>query len=142
MTQQEKNTIAAGLLVFSTAAEELMHSYLNMQHVQLAGEGKMLFNNMQRAVREARYYYERLNNMFATALVTSDKSFRRADMMRQDADYLIRLYLRLMNLEELGYPSEEVEKTLRRLQDKATENDSEQPSISEQVIDKFRIVTK
>lgn len=142
MTQQEQNTIAAGLMVFATATEELIRTYMNMQQVQLAGESKMLFNSMQHAIRQAKFYYERLNDMFGQVLIESDKNANRFDLMREDADYLIRLYLRITNLNQLGYPNDEIENSLRRLQLKGMSEDNKQPDVSEAVIERFRLITK
>lgn len=132
MTEDEKNRISAGLLIAATATERLMQEWLNMEHGELRGESKMLFNNMQHHVRAARHYYERLTDRIATVLYESDKDSKRIDYMRQDADAMIRFYLRVCNAEANGYSSESVENALRRL------TDGKDNIISDEMINRFK----
>ncbi len=132
MTEDKKNRVSAGLLIFATATERLMSEWLNMEKGELHGESKMLFNMMQHHVKSARHYYERLTDKVATVLYESDKDSKRIDYMRRDADAMIRLYLRVCNAEANGYPSENVEDALLRLPG------GKEPMISDEVINRFR----
>ena len=132
MTENEKNMISAGLLIAASATERLMQEWLNMEHGELRGESKMLFNSMHHHVLAARHYYERFLDKVATVLYQSDNDSKRIDYLRKDADAMIRLYLRLCNAEANGYPSESVEDELLRL------TDGKENVISDEVINLFR----
>lgn len=133
MTEQEKNRIGAALLTFAQATERLMTEFLKMQGIELHGKPKMLYNSMVRSVKSARFYYEQFTNTTASVLANEDKDFVRADHLRQDADSIIRIYLRIVNVNNNNFSTESVEDALKGL---CADGKRE---MSEEVINKFNI---
>ncbi len=139
MTQNERNHICEGLLIFATATERLMREYLNMEHVRLRGESKQMYNSMTSHIRSAMYYYSRFTDLTMEVLAQSDRNFKRVDDMRLDGDFMIRLFLRVINCNVHKFYNGNIEEGLQKLADKAQEEDGIEPEISEDVIRMFRM---
>lgn len=136
MTNNERNGISAGLLVFATATEMMMDYWLKMESYVLTGESKMLWNAMQHGVKQARHYYERFTDKYSSALFGMDNDCKRIDEIRNEAAFIARIYLTTLNLNNNGYPDENIEKALN---DILSKEDKCEMFISKELIDKFRI---
>lgn len=136
MTNEEKNAISAGLLVFAAATEMMMRNWLLMEKHVLTGESKQIFNEMQHGIRHAQVYYSRFMDRYENSLMDMDKDYKRVEEIRKNAAFIARLYLITLNLNNNGYPDENIEKALNDLLDR---EENPEMFVGKDVIDKFRI---
>ena len=139
MTQNEKNFICACALTMAYAAEMAMNQWLKTENCEFHGETKQFYNSMFKAVKTARFYFERFTEKVVGILFDlhgSGDGIARVDKMQQDAAGMNRLFLLIANASANGYPIESIEDAVRRCIEK-----EEKPEIlvSDEVIDKFRI---
>ena len=134
MTNDEKNCISAGLLVFATATEMIMRFWLLMEKHVLTGQSKQLFNEMQHGIKHAQVYYSRFLEKYEDNLIDMDNDYARVEAIRRNAAFMVRTYLTTLNLNNNGIEDEQIEAMLNEaLPEEA------QLAISQEVINRFVI---
>lgn len=136
MTRQEKNAVSAGLLVFATATEMFMKNWLRMENITLVGKNKMLWNNMQRSVKAARFYYEQFMDNVASTIYEEDKDCNRIDQLMQDASDMARMYLTSVNCSQNGYDQQAVIDAMNRL---LANEENPDILVGEKVVEMFKV---
>lgn len=136
LSDDERNAISSGLLSFATATEMTMRFWCLMEGHTLTGESKHMFNEMQHGIKHAMIYYQKFMERYEKALLDMDNDMTRIEQLRQQGAFLARLYFHTLNLNNNGYPDENIEKALLDILNK-----EEKPRIfiRQEIIDRFVI---
>lgn len=136
LSVDEKNAISSGLLTMATATEMMMRFWCLMEGHTLVGPSKHLFNEMQHGIKHAMVYYQKFMEQYENTLIDMDKDMGRVEDIRKNGAFIARTYLHTLNLNNNGYPDENIEKALT---DILAREEKPEIFVRPEVIDQFRI---
>lgn len=137
---QEKLLLSGACFVFAHATEELMRKTLGIDKTPLKHEAKMMWNGMQKSMRQSQFYYNQFCDIITGAIFQSSENdgAKRFDEMRREANEAIRIWLHIENAVQNGCSVADIEKALSDL----SHEDGRKQTISDETINRFRLIEK